>query len=478
MDWQEIQRRLLEGLYGEARANWGRIAEIEDRLGISDGYLAKLCQGKNDFKLSLFLRSIEALDLDPRAFLSRTLEIQPATEDYLRQLEAPGDRDPAFTRMARATAELEAAEPPPTCPAATAGAGDAAEVAACRRSEQLRRLRASRKYRTHAFASAYLEHLDSLRYDHAEEAARLATRVAVHLIPTLPGPQDQRLTLQCLALGIFGSARRLKGKFTAAARAFRLALDVSRRAGLREDTANLLLRASYLLKDFGHFNRALALSNEALVISVQLGSSTDIGRTLLQQGMTRTALGDYEGAVLDLKQAFAHFDGAVGLGRHHLALYQYLAYAYEQLGKLDEAHECLDRGAKAFEPKHAVDAAKVQWLHGTLAFRHGEHARAEKLLRTVREVLASKENPAQEALVSLDLVSVLLAQGKNQEASELAESMARLLFRFKNNRLAEAAIVELISAALEGGLNEDVVGKARRRLKTARTPRRGAPPRR
>ncbi len=156
MDWQEIQRRLLGSLYGEVRGTWGRIAEIEDRLGISGGYLAKLCQGKNDFKLSLFLKSIDALGLDGRTFLSRTLEIQPAPEDYLRQLETPGDRDLAFTRIARATLELEAAEPPAAHRAAVATAGDVAEVAACRRTEQLRRLRASRKYRTHAFARAYL----------------------------------------------------------------------------------------------------------------------------------------------------------------------------------------------------------------------------------------------------------------------------------------------------------------------------------
>ncbi len=212
MDWQEIQRRLLECLYRELRGNWGSIGEIEERLGISEGYLAKLCQGRNDIKLGLFLKAIDALGLDQQAFLSRALELQPAPEDYLRQLEEPDDQDRAFTHMARATAELETAEPPSAHASATASAEDVADFAACKHAEQLRRLRATRKYRTHAFARAYLEHLDALRYDHAEEAAKLATQVAVHLVPALPGPQDERLALQCLALGIFGSARRLKGK--------------------------------------------------------------------------------------------------------------------------------------------------------------------------------------------------------------------------------------------------------------------------
>ncbi len=477
MDWQEIQRRLLDSLYRELRANWGRIAEVEARLGISDGYLGKLCQGKSGFKLSLFLKSIGALGLEPRTFFSRALEIQPEPEDYLRQLEEPGDHDSAFDRMARATLELETAEPPSADRSATAGAADVAELAACSRQEQLRRLRTTRKYRTQAFAGAYLEHLDSLRYDHAEEAARLATRVAVHLIPALPGRNEERLALQCLALGVFGSARRLKAEFSAASRAVRLALELSRRVGLLEDRANLLIRASYLLKDFGQVDRALALLNEALVAFVRLGSRWGMGRALVEHGRMRCVLGDYEDAVMDLERALEHLAGSEEqLSRYHLSAYQFAAYAYEQLGKLDLANEWLERGAKAFKPRHQVDASRLQWLRGRLAFRHGEYQRAEELLRAVGTVLASKEVPGKEALLSLDLISVLLAQGKSREASDLAASLAPLLFRFKNNRIAEAAIVELIGAAVEGRLREDVVREVRVKLQSQGTPGGGALP--
>ncbi len=213
MDWQEIQRRLLDHLYRELRQHWGRIGEVEESVGISEGYLAKLCQGRNDFRLSLFLKSIDAVGLDHNTFFARALEIQPVAADYLHQVDDPGDRDPPFPRIARATRELEVAEPPPAHPEAVADAADVAGAAAWRR------LRGDAKYRTHAFARAYLEHLDSLRYDNAELAAKLATEVATQLIPALPGPQEDRLALQCLALGVFGSARRLKGKFSAASRA-------------------------------------------------------------------------------------------------------------------------------------------------------------------------------------------------------------------------------------------------------------------
>ena len=348
-------------------------------------------------------------------------------------------------------------------------------MAACGRTEQLRRLRAGRKYRTHAFTRAYLEHLDTLRYDDAEEAAVLAARVATHLIPALPGPQENRLALQCLALSVFGSARRLRGKFGAATQALRLALAVARRAGLREDRANLLIRAAYVLRDFGHFQRALALLNEALVIFVRLGSRWDIGRALVDHGMIRSALGDYEEAVLDLERALEHLAGSeLQLSRHHLSAYQFTAYAYEQLGQLDKAHEWLEKGANAFEPQHAVDAAKLQWQRGRFALRHGQYAAAEELLRAAGAVLASKEFPGKEALLTLDLISALLAQGKHLEASDLATNMTPLLVRFKNNRFAEAAIFELINKTLEGKLHEGLICEIRQRIEKKAHPSKGA----
>ena len=111
MEWQEVQRRLLGSLHDEIRKQWGGIRKIEERLGISDGYLGKLCQGKHDVKLSLFLRSIATLGLDHRSFLSRALELQPEPDDFLQHLEDPRERDPAYNRLARATSELEAADP-------------------------------------------------------------------------------------------------------------------------------------------------------------------------------------------------------------------------------------------------------------------------------------------------------------------------------------------------------------------------------
>ncbi|MCP3959820.1 MAG: tetratricopeptide repeat protein [bacterium] len=450
------------------RKHWGRIAEIEERVSCSNGYLNKLSSGMHEFKLDLFLKTLDALEIEPASFFARSLGIQPRPDEYLVDLVDDGAEDRAFERIARATRELEDGEPAAEGPERT----DASHVAAfvrCSVKEQRRRLRHTGRYRNHAFVGAYLEHLDELRTDNATSAAKLAETVAVDLIPALPGPQEGRLSLQCRALGVFGSARRSKMKLTASARALEVAIELSRRHRLREDTANLLLRACYLLKNSGHLDRALALNSEALVIFVELGSKWDIGRALLARGAMNAFRGDYEAAVLDSRQALRQLEGSPGhLARCQLTAYQCLGWAYEKLGDLDAAERWLARGVENFNAEHAVDRAKLQWSWGTLAFKRGEFQRAEELLSVARETLAVHESALQGAMITLDLLSALLAQGKTREAAVQTQGMTILLSRFKNNRYAQAAIVELISTTLEGKLSQELIGRMRNRLNPER----------
>ncbi len=474
MSAKKTVARLRNGLRSEARKRIGHIGELEARASLQRGRLSELYSGRKTIKLEGFLEALDALEVEHAEFFSRVLGGFARPEQCLERLEVPADRDPAWTRIERATRRMEASEPPPVDRLA-AGAAAVAEVAVCSVRKQQRRLRRGRKYRDPAFARAYLEHLDALRYDHAEEAAKLAATVAVDLVPKLPGPAAQRLSLQCLALGVFGSARRHKGRYSTAARALRQALELARCHRLHEDVATLLQRASYLLKDFGQFERALVCLREALEIFVDLDASAGVGRVLVDRAMMWWYLGDHETVVLILRRALCCLKGTEAeLPRTHLTAYQLLAYASEQLGELDAAERYLEQGARAFAPRNEVDAAKLRWLHGNLTFQRGDYRRAEGLLQAARETLAASENPGQEALVSLDIADVLLAQDRLGEACALAQDMARLLECFEANRLAAQAIVKLIRPALAGKLSRAIVGEARADLRRACTPEQDA----
>ncbi len=88
-------------------------------------------------------------------------------------------------------------------------------------------------------------------------------------------------------------------------------------------------------------------------------------------------------------------------------------------------------------------------------------------------MLARKEFPGREAELTLDRISVKLAQDRGDEASKLAEGMAPLLFRFKDNRIAEGAVLELMRAAGEGRLSEGLVCEVRARIESERTREKG-----
>ncbi len=464
MSWQATHAQLRECLRLELRKQWGGIAEIEKRVACSNGYLNKLSSGTHEFKLDLFLKTLDALEIDPRAFFSRALGIQPLPEDYLRELEDDTCIDRAFARIERATHQLETAEPADPDPAAKAGAGDVTALAQCPLREQHRRLRNTRKYRTHAFVRAYLEHLDSLHYTDAVQAARLAEKVAVCLIPTLPGPRGDRLALLCVAAGIFASARRRKGRFADAARAFRRALELSRRQRLGAETAALLKRAAYLLKDFGHFERALIFLREALELYVDLDSRPGVAKTQVDRGMMLCYLGDYEAAVAVLRQALHRLEGS-GLTRHIFAAYQYLAYAHEQRGDPDAAERRLEAATAVAGLERGFYWARLRWQQGTLALKRGAYRRSEELLRAASQVISTEKHPYQEALVSVDLVEALLAQERLEEACALASSSARLLDSFSSNRLAKMAVLRLVRAGLDGKLTRQLLAGVRSQLK-------------
>ena len=430
---------------------------------MSDGYLNKLCSGRNEFKLDLFLETIGALGLDHKAFFSRALDIQTRPEDYLRHLEDPDANDRAWAKISKATLALTLAEASPADREAANVESLVAEVTDCSRKEQARRLRHTRRYRTHGFARAYLEYLDAMRDEDALGAARLSTVVMTHLIPKLPGPQDSRLALQCIALGIFGSSRRLKGDYTFAAKALRLSLKVARQGNLHEETALILRRASYLLRDFGHYDRALGLLREALEIYVDLGAQGKISQTSVERGLMLSASGDYDAAIRVLERAIVSFEDVDAEAlRFVYAGHQCLAYVFEQRGDLDAAERQLSEATRSIGGlNRGFYWARLIWQQGSLANKRGRHQESVECLTAAREAIAEKENVLQEAMVTIDLVGALLAHGSFAEACEQATGMAKMVERFRSNRLAEMAVLQLVRAGCEGKLSQQLLEETR-----------------
>ncbi|MEM7586844.1 MAG: hypothetical protein AAF560_25870 [Acidobacteriota bacterium] len=457
--------RFRGALRAEARKRHGWIGEIEKRAGLRRGGISDVYSGRvKDFRA--VLRALDALEIEHREFFSRALGVGGRPEDDLAELEVGAeDDDSRLAELERVAIRLEAETPLACDPLAVEANVDEllSDITRCNRREQERRLRVTRRYRSHAFARAYLEHLDSLRYDAPDDAAKLASWVIRGVLPKLGEPTPERLELLCLALGIYGSARRVRGRYPATARAFRVGLDLARRHRLGRTNAELLQRASYLLRDLARFESALVMLNEAVVLYVELESEVGIGKALVDRGMMLTALGEHYRAIRSLEQASSLLEGS--LPRTQYTAFYCLAYACEQQGDLDAAERHLQVAIRMPGLEEGFFRGRLLWLRGTLTLRRGEHKRAEALLRRAREVLGVTENPGQIALVSLDLLDSVLAQGEVAEACALACDMASLLEAFETRPLAGEAIAKLIRPALAGRLSRAAVAEARAALK-------------
>ncbi len=100
-----------------------------------------------------------------------------------------------------------------------------------------------------------------------------------------------------------------------------------------------------------------------------------------------------------------------------------------------------------------------RWVKG-LAYRsNGELARAEQLIRGVRDELLANNEMLRAAVASLDLLVVLAAQGKRGEVIPLAEATYRLLSAEQLDEKALSAFLILRRAALAEELTEELAAR-------------------
>ena len=425
------------------------------------------------------------LDLAWDAFRLRLAEEQVAEgldpSDCLRDLEDQSPVLPALARIEKAVRQVEVEEPPSAV--AVQASVDPVElvagIAKCPLAEQRRRLRFTLRYRDPLFAGAYLGHLDALRDHDADEAAKLVEAAVIHLIPLLGAPREERIALQCKALGVYGSTQRMKAQFSTAAKALRLGLELSRRHRLPRLTAELLQRGAYVLRDQLQCPRALTYLREALEIYSDLDSYTGIGKVLIDFGIIHSYLGEHETAIRMVKRSLRYLESsAEAPPRSVFAAYQVIAFASEELNDLEACELWLKRAVDALEvleAKGSVNWAKLTWMRGNLSYKQGDYRHAESYLWDAEKILSDKGNPILEALISVDIVKVLLAQDKLKETCQVAKNMTRTLVPLQRNEVIKATLLEFARRGIEGTLTHALVLEARKELERASVPEALAP---
>jgi len=301
---------------------------------------------------------------------------------------------------------------------------------------------------------SYLEKLDRLRYEDPRRAVELA-ELAVTLVEAelLPG-----------LLGVAASAYRIRVELDLAEHAILAGLEIARARGDRLAEGDLLQRLAYIVGDRGDHAGALEIAERATGIYLAAGDPAGVGRTLFTQGMMLQYLDRIQSAIDAQKAALQHLPESEQ--RHRFSALQNLGFGYLALGDLERAGRYAQKAREISGGVGPWLRGKLIWLQASICVELEQLEQAEEYLR---EVLATFRpiSLLDTLLATTDLVRVQLLQGDVADAHEIAKTTLEFLTPLGKNRLATAAIADLLRSGCSG-LTIALVEEVRSKIEKAR----------
>ena len=394
---QHHVERLLELLDTKLQSSSQRIGDVELAIGRYSGFFRDLRRPsrRGSIRVVDLVATLDHLEIDPAIFFAEALE-----SDLTVLPKTCGGKPPALVERARRRASEE-------------GGG--------------------------SLDAAYLSELDGLRYRDPERVLRLLEDAVDFMVPeAIP-----RL------LGVAGSAWRMQLRLNEAEHAFVVGLEIARK---RQDSlaeGDLLQRSGYMHAAQGNYRAALLAAREAALTFLLAGDLERVGRTLVDQGMFNVYLGKTRAAIEAYGAALSYLgEGDVS---NRFSAYQGLGVAHEALGELEEASLWVSKALELGGEVEKYLLGNLHWLQGTIALRLDRLDVAERAFREAIEAFQGV-NAADTALVTIELVRLLLQDGRAENAYETAASMLRLLepLRRQRNRVISAAIADLLRHGRRG----------------------------
>ncbi len=312
-----------------------------------------------------------------------------------------------------------------------------------------------------------LEDLDELRYAHPEAA----------LCRLLPAADRLPLALAAPWLAVTGSAYRLRAgqreetdaDLRRAEQHLQAALWAAQAAGDVAGQADALQRLGYVLADRGEHRQALELAERATGIFSRLADLYGKGRGLIDQALWLWHLGHRRITIRVVDEALPLLQArSAAADRYRAAAFQLRGACFQRLGDLKQALEDLYRAVSALRGDSALPMkARILCLRAAIrtslenldgAAR--DYWKALEILRTVHY--------ADAALATVELVRVLILQGRHDEARRTALSVRQLVIPLHRNPHVSAAIAELIRGG-QSALTLARVERVRATLEQART---------
>jgi transcriptional regulator with XRE-family HTH domain len=313
--------------------------------------------------------------------------------------------------------------------------------------ERMAMVEAEPKFQTWALCERLCAESERAAGDHAGRALELA-ELALRVAALMPGGEAWRSQVQGYAWAFLGNARRVASRLNPAEDAFERSRALwqaggEAEAGVLDETRVLDLEAS-LRRDQRRLPEALALLERALAVSK---NDEETGRILLKKAATQEHMGDIEASIATLETAAPLVDDERE-PRRLFALRFNLAVNLEHLGRHAEAEALLPEVRElAVRMGNALDLVRVVWLEGRVAAGSGRRWDAVLAFEQAQRDFTAREIAYDAALVSLDLATLYLEDGRTREVRSLARQMMWIFTSQKIHREALAALRLFCEAA-------------------------------
>ncbi len=252
-------------------------------------------------------------------------------------------------------------------------------------------------------------------------------------------------------LAVWGSARRMvfdqPGALEEAQQALVTAYELAEPSGDPALLGDLLQRIAYVVGDRGDRERALELTDRALVQHTTACHRRGVGRSLVDRGMWLYYLGNPRQAITAQKAALEHLPEDER--RNRFSALQGLGLYYQSLGETEQARRYASLAGEAVDGLGAWFRGKLLWLWASINMADGAHQQAERYLQDVVTIF-KQVNPIESAVATTELVRLQLEHGKPADAYEAARKAVELIGPLKGNRLAVGAIEELSRCGYAG----------------------------
>jgi tetratricopeptide (TPR) repeat protein len=301
----------------------------------------------------------------------------------------------------------------------------------------------------------------------ALELARLGLVVAC----LARGAKAWLASLRRHAWAHLGNALRVCGQLPAADDAFRRAAELAKVAACG-DAAGLLNEARVLGLEASlrRAQRLLPLALDLLDRALAADNGDLTPHLLINRAKTLEEMGDYEEAVVTLRQVIPLIDGERDPQRLWNVRFNLLVTLTEA-GHASEA-EPLAVGVRELAKRlgNALDLVRHGWLDAKIAAGLGRLAEAEAGFERVRKEFLARGIAYNTALVSLELAVLLLEQGRTTEVQRIAAELLPMFEAQQVTREALATVKLFCDAARKERITAEMARAWMRELRGAGVP--------